>query len=152
MWAIERTMLSAYFPRRTAALIAALALPCAAQLASDFKPESLPLDRIIGTPVQSTRGEPLGSIKDLVIDRSTGKVEYVAIERPGGQADVVIHPVGALVAGERGEMLLDPDYGVSSAAGASAPGLRHAFATRDLGASEDLVLDLPEGKVGFAPR
>lgn len=154
-------MLCAHFTRTAAVLMAALALPCAAQLAYDFEPEALPLDRIIGTPVHSTRGEPLGSIKDLVVDTRTGKVEFVAIERPGGQAGVVLYPVSALVAGDRGEVVLDPHSAGSSAAGASslAPNQQdvpthanHAFAARDLGASHELVLELPDGNVRLAPK
>jgi sporulation protein YlmC with PRC-barrel domain len=155
-------MLSGHVARNAAALVAGLALSCTAlaQLAYDREPELWPLDRVIGTPVQSARGEVLGSIKDLIVDTSSGEIEYVVVARRAGERPAV-YPVGALAAGDRGEVLVDGapvaiDLEASGAAGASTlvPTQRRqfAFAAADLGRREELVVNLVEGTVGFARK
>ena len=76
---------------------------------------------ILGREVRTSDGERL-AIRDLVIDPATGKVEFLALGRPGDERNgaLRLYPVSALrsVAGD-GLVLTVPDEG-SASAGASA--------------------------------
>jgi sporulation protein YlmC with PRC-barrel domain len=72
-----------------ALLLAAAALPALAQVSDpDFSATPRPRSGIdarvggvtAGTPVQSTRGESLGTVKDIVPDLNSGRPAYVLIE------------------------------------------------------------------------
>jgi sporulation protein YlmC with PRC-barrel domain len=145
-------MLSAHFARTATALVGVLGLSCTA-LAQPYD-FTMRLDRIIGTPVHTARGEVLGSIKDLIVDTRTLRIEYVVVERTAaGQNSPAVYPVGALLAGDRGELLLDGAEVVtpeaSSAAGGTtlAPAQRRnfAFAAAELGRRDELLVDLIDG-------
>jgi sporulation protein YlmC with PRC-barrel domain len=44
--------------------------------------------KLVGKPVKSSQGEEIGTIKDVVIDRSTGCMAYTVLSTAGGAARV----------------------------------------------------------------
>ena len=128
-------------------LAAALALPGIAPGQADFRdPRFLKLDEIIGVKVRSADGEPLGRIKDLIVDRS-GKVEYIAVEAPGG--GVNRYPVDSLVSGEAaGEVLIQPADSASGGSSRPQPA-GYDFPSRRRG--QEPVINLLDGKLDFVP-
>ena len=75
---------------------------------------------ILGREVTTATGERL-AIRDLVIDPSTGKVEYLALGRRGGDAReaLQLHPVDALRSVAGSGLVIAPSED-SSATGSSA--------------------------------
>lgn len=142
--------------RRIALLVLALALVAEVGAQGLFghlhEPETLPLEEILGTEVLTPEGRSLGRITDLLIDRATGKVEEVAVEN-------MRYPLRALVSADRpGQVVLAPSIGEASA-GATA--LRpissraeeaYARASRELGSSDQISIDLREGRVSAQRR
>lgn len=114
----------------------------AGQVLRPGEPEYLRLSDIVGREVHDARGEPLGTIKDLVIDRRTGKVEYVALEDGA-------FPVSALRSGEGMQLLLDLSGDEGSAAGATSQAAS-VRATELLGHGYDDLLLSIDGQVRFA--
>lgn len=97
-------------------LFFAVGLAAAAAWAQPFQMRA---SEILGREVTTREGERL-AIRDLVIDPATGKVEFLALGRPGEAADgdLRLYPVSALrsVAGT-GLVLAAPE---ASSTGASA--------------------------------
>ena len=91
-----------------------------AAAAASAQPLQMRATEILGREIRGSDGERL-AIRDLVIDPASGKVQYLAVGRPGGgpQEKLRLVPVSALrsVAGA-GLVLAAPEE--SSAAGASA--------------------------------
>jgi sporulation protein YlmC with PRC-barrel domain len=149
-------MLYARFARsiQPGALALALALPCAAHAQVDYRDADLRLQDIIGMRVRSLSGEALGLIKDLVFDRMTGRIVYIAVEQPHPGGMLSRYPVDALVAGGAREVVVDESL-VSSSTGASAVAGQlqtngFSFANTERG-RDDLVVDLLEGKLRVLP-
>ena len=152
----ESQMLYARFARsiQPVALAVALALPCAAHAQVDYRDADLRLQDILGMRVRSVSGEALGMIKDLVFDRMTGRIVYIAVEQPHRGGMLSRYPVDALVAGGPREVVVD-DSLVSSSAGASAVAgplqtNGFSFASAERG-RDDPVVDLLEGKLRVLP-
>src|SRR4051812_18144905 len=54
--------------------------------------------KLVGKPVKSSQGEEIGTIKDVVIDRSTGCMAYTVLSTGGGGGGQVAGPGGKMVA------------------------------------------------------
>jgi sporulation protein YlmC with PRC-barrel domain len=93
--------------------------------AAAAQPLQMRATEILGREVVDSNGERL-AIRDLVIDPATGKVQYLAVGRPGSdrQEKLRLVPVSALrsVAGD-GLVLVQPEEGSSAGASALAPAL-----------------------------
>jgi hypothetical protein len=137
--------------RRSATLFAALAF--LAQARADggfydylFEPGALRLDEVIGMEVVTPEGKSVGRIKDVLFDRTTGKVESIALDRNGNT-----YPVSALVsAATPGQLIVEPSLDMSSAGGTAlqaAPVRSLSSATREGGAAGELFIDLRAGTV-----
>lgn len=137
--------------RRLALLIAVLALSKGSGAQGLYgylhEPDALLLEEVIGTEVVTPEGRSLGRITDLLFDRATGRVEEVAV-------DSARYPLRALVSADRpGQVVLEALAGEASAgAGALRPisaggEERFARASRELGSSERIIIDLREGRV-----
>lgn len=75
---------------------------------------------ILGREVRTSDGEKL-TIRDLVIDPASGKVEYLALGRPGAERqDLRLYPVSALRSVVGDGLVLAPQDEGSASAGASA--------------------------------
>jgi hypothetical protein len=87
--------------------------------AAPAQPLQMRATEILGREVRSSEGERL-AIRDLVIDPASGKVQYLAVGRPGAPAERLrLYPVGALRS-VAGELVLAAPTSPSSA-GASGP-------------------------------
>jgi sporulation protein YlmC with PRC-barrel domain len=126
----------------TAALLAGAVSFASAQV---FRPADLELLRaseILGREVHDARGARLGAIRDLVIDRRTGKVEYLALDQG-------VFPVSALRSGEGTQLLLDIADAGGASAGGTAPGA-YVRASELLQWDYDDLLISPDGELRFA--
>jgi sporulation protein YlmC with PRC-barrel domain len=106
-------------------------------------PTVLRMSEVVGIEVLTPEGRRLGTITDLLIERTSGSVEEVAV----GAAR---YPIGALVSGARpGQVVLEPP-GASSAGGTA---LLPPSAGKDLvrasrvASPEVLTVDLLQGRV-----
>jgi sporulation protein YlmC with PRC-barrel domain len=134
--------------RRIAALLAALAFLSEAGAEGGlydhlFDPGALRLDEVIGMEVVTPEGSSLGKIRDLLVDRQSGEVLGIALDRGS-------HPVSALVSGAQpGQVVVELPFGSSGGASALQPATAKPLspATRELGSPDELVLDLREGRL-----
>jgi len=105
------------------------------------------LSEILGREVSSAHGRPIGPIRDLLIERASGRVQFVVV----GEAE--IHPVEALASAGGDAVTLEPP-GEGAAGGTAAPAVARADLVR---ASEllaqprvrDLLVDPLERTVRF---
>lgn len=130
-------------------LAATLAAPLVAQPQADLRePRHLRLAEIIGIQVRSAGGEALGVIRDLLLDETSGKIAYIAVDGPRGLRR---YPVDDLVAGAPGEVVVESNAsGGSSLAGSLQPEKLTAASGRS--GDGEPVVDLLDGRLGFAPQ
>jgi len=142
--------------RRTAALLAALAFLTEAGAQGLYghlyEPGALRLDEIIGMEVVTAEGRRLGRITDVIFERATGTVEEVAVgaARYPLSALVSADKPGRVVVRERPSVV--QEFSSESSAGPTAllpisAGGKSPHAGRELGAPEDITVDLREGRV-----
>jgi sporulation protein YlmC with PRC-barrel domain len=117
-----------------------------------YEPGELRLDEIIGMEVVTAEGRRLGRITDVTFDRATGSIEDVAV----GAAR---YPLSALISDDKpGRVvvrelpLVMQELSSESSAGASAllpisTGRKSPRASRELGAPEEIRVDLREGRI-----
>src|SRR5262245_3575382 len=110
-------------------------------------PTLLCLSEVIGAEVLTPEGRRLGTITDLLFERTTGSVEEVAV----GAAR---YPISALLSGARpGQVVLEPPG--TSSAGGTAP--QPLAARKDLVRASHVVspgavtVDVLQGRVRPAP-
>lgn len=106
---------------------------------------SLPLSEVLGMTVRTPDGRALGTIRDLLFDRASGKVEQVMLEYSS-------YPIDALVASERPrEVILDLSFAGLASVGATAlvaqAQVPLSRASRERGGSAGLVVDLRDGRL-----
>ena len=111
-------------------------------------PASVPLSDVLGMTVRTPDGRRLGTIRDLLFDRATGKVEQVMLEYTS-------YPIDALVASERPrEIILDLTFAGLASVGATALVAQAqqplSRASREGGGSAGLVVDLRDGRLKSA--
>ena len=111
-------------------------------------PASLPLSEVLGMTVRTPDGRRLGTIRDLLFDRASGKVEQVMLEYTS-------YPVDALVASDRPrEVILDLSFAGLASVGATALVAQAqrplSRASRERGGSAGLVVDLRDGRLKSA--
>jgi sporulation protein YlmC with PRC-barrel domain len=112
----------------------------AAGLYSDlYEPGSLSVDSVIGMEVVSPTGELIGTIREVLYDRATGKVEGIALDR-----GTLSYPIEALLAADEGRRVVAESLLDAASAGASGlvPARRPSAA-----AARGFVIDLREGRV-----
>lgn len=164
-------MLPTKFAGALMAAIAAAGLAVSAvaqpRTPAPLEPTDMRLSDIVGINVKTAQGEELGAIQDLIIDRRTGKVDYVALQHRVGET-LFAYPISALVAGDDGAVVLrnDPSYwderaerAASASAGPSraqprqlvrASELLHKPSLDGAGTVKDLVVSLLEGRIRLA--
>ena len=54
--------------------------------------------KFIGRPVKSAQGEEIGTVKDIVLDRSTGCLAYTVLSTTGGGGGTRVSGGGKMVA------------------------------------------------------
>lgn len=135
-----------------AAVLAAPVAPTAAQAILFMEPELLRASEVLGRQVESPAHRKLGAIRDLFIDATTGKVEFLALEAGA-------YPVQALRSGEGMELLLQADDNASGGASAPAGLVRmselmgrtlHDAAGRAAGRIVDVALNAYDGSIAYA--
>ena len=104
-----------------------------------YEPGRLRVESVIGMEVVTPGGELLGTIREVLFDRATGRVVGVALDR-----SAVPYPIDALVSADSGRRVVAEPLLESAAAGASA--LRPA-SRAPMAAPPGLVIDLREGRV-----
>jgi hypothetical protein len=141
-------------PARCLMTVAAAAL-ASAMLAAAAQPLDIRASEIVGREVRTSQGELL-TIRDLLIDPRTRRVEYLALSRAGGngQEELALYPASALRSGAGNEILLMlPE--AESASGPSAS-REHLLAPRAhlplsrLGRLDEMLVRLTDGTVSFS--
>jgi sporulation protein YlmC with PRC-barrel domain len=128
--------------RRAATLVVATAFIAdagAAGLYSDlYEPGTLSVDSVIGMEVVSPAGELIGTIREVLYDRASGKVEGIALDRRA-----LSYPIEALLAADGGRRVVAESHLDAASAGASG-----VVSARPLAAaSRGFVIDLREGRL-----
>jgi len=92
--------------------------------AASAQPLQMRATEILGREVTGSDGERL-AIRDLVIDPATGKVQYLAVGRPGSERGEKLRlvPVSALRSVAGAGLVLAPEDNSSAGASALAPAL-----------------------------
>jgi hypothetical protein len=133
-------------PARCLIPIAAAAL-ASAVLTAAAQSLDIRVSEIIGRQVKTSEGELL-TIRDLLIDPGTRRVEYVALSRAGGNGEeaLPLYPVSGLRSGTGKEMLFVlPD----AASAGSGPPLAYLPLSK-LGRLDDMTVRLTDGTVSLA--
>jgi sporulation protein YlmC with PRC-barrel domain len=104
-----------------------------------YEPGRLSMDSVIGMEVVTPGGELLGTIREVLFDRASGRIEGIALDR-----SAVAYPIDALVSADSGHRLVAEPLLEAASAGASA--LRPA-ARAPVAGPPGLVIDLREGRV-----
>jgi len=124
----------------TAAALASTVLTAGAQ-SLDIR-----ASEIVGREVRTSQGELL-TIRDLLIDPRTRRVEYLALSRAGeaGQEELPLYPASALRSGAGYEVLLVLPEAASAGSGAPRAHLRLS----QLGRLDEMLVRLTDGTVSF---
>jgi sporulation protein YlmC with PRC-barrel domain len=131
--------------RSLAVLIAALFLSGPARAGSLYdhlyEPGALRLDEVIGMEVVTPDGRSVGTIQDVLFDRTTGAVQAIALDR-----DAATYPISALVSADApGKVHVEPIFDSSSGGGSALAPSRTRSVSGARGQS--LVIDLRDGRV-----
>jgi len=135
-------------PARCLMTVAAAALASAtlAAAAQSLVLADIRASEIVGREVRTSQGELL-TIRDLLIDPRTRRVEYLALSRAGvsGEEALPLYPVSALRSGAGKEMLFVLPDAASAGSGAPPAYLRLS----KLGRLDDMIVRLTDGTVSF---
>jgi sporulation protein YlmC with PRC-barrel domain len=131
--------------RCLAGLLAAIALNGAVHAGGFYdhlyEPGTLRLDEVIGMEVLTPDGRSVGTIRDVLFERTTGAVQSIALDRDGGT-----YPIRALVSADAPrKVIAEPTFDSSGAGGtallpSATPGLSSAL-------GQEVLIDLRDGRV-----